>query len=999
MSDAPRPQLDDAPAGERSISGHAWRMGRFPALMPRRISEILLVSSPYDAFILEEDGLLTELIFNEYADLGLSHPPTVTHAATGGAALQALKERPFDLVIVLSRLGDMEVAEFRSVVHGMHPETPVIPLVSSEHELDQLLRSDCSLEIEDVFVWHGDAKLFVAIIKCIEDRWNIAHDSSAVGVGAIIFVEDSPQFRSALLPIMYSVLVKQSRAVLPEGINQMHKRQRMRARPKVLIADCYEKAMNFYRQYDKYLFGVIADVGFPREGVHDRESGFALVRQLKYEYPDLPALLQSADEHNRWQAQSLGADFLHKRSPTVLQDISGFMLANFGFGDFIFRQPDGHEVARVGDLRSMLRVLPKIPDDSIEYHASRNHFSNWMRARTEFELAAALRPRTVSDFSDIASLRDHLMKLTRSAIRRNRRGLIEDFTRHHFDDSTSFARIGRGSLGGKARGLVFIDALLAGNKFEQRYPDVHIYVPRSVVIGTDVFDEFILSNRLNQLPFEEMSDSDIRAAFLHAALPHRTVIALGAFLRKESRPLAVRSSSLLEDSAFHPFAGIYDTFMLPNNDGRTRLRLMQLSGAIQLVYASNYYRATRRYLENTPFHLEEQKMAVIVQPVVGRRRGRYYYPSFAGTARSINFYPFGQMEPEDGIASVALGLGSMVVEGGAALKFCPNHPQVLPQLGDPDQFINQSQRSFLAIDMECAPVPTTPVGLPCTADLDLKIAEEHGTLAPVGSVWSPDNQTFSDGIYRPGVRVVTFAHVLKNELFPLAEILRDVLTVGRVGLNAPVDVEFAVDLQAEPREFAVLQIRPCGFVGGGDDVQLTDYQQSQMVVYSPQALGNGASNNLHDIVYVKPDAFDAGATVKIAEEVGHFNEQLRGESRHSVLIGAGRWGTSNRWLGIPVSWDQISSARVIVETTLADFVVDPSQGSHFFHNLTAFGIAYLSVNPRVEQGFVDWSWLATQPKIAETDYLCWVRPEQEIVVYVDGRARQAAVFKSPPRES
>ena len=981
------------------VAGSVWRMGRFPKLMPRRIGEILLVASPYDAFILEEDGLLTELIYNEYADLGLSRAPIVTHAATGGAALQALAKREFDLILVLSRLGDMAVGDFRTQVHHDYPGTPVVPLVSSEHELGQLVDSDCSLAAEDVFVWHGDAKLFVAIIKCIEDRWNVAHDALAAGVGAIIFVEDSPQFRSAMLPIMYSELVKQSRAVLAEGLNRMHKRLRMRARPKILIADCYERAMAFYHDYKNFLFGVITDAGFPRQGTHDREAGFALVRQLKYEIPDLPALVQSSDEHNRWQAESLGAAFLYKHSATVLQDISEFMLNNFGFGDFVFRMPDGSAVARVSDLRSFVRVLETVPNESIEYHASRNHFSNWLRARTEFDLATALRPVKVSDYEDINELRRHLIVATRHAIRQNRRGLIEEFTRDRFDKETGLARIGEGSLGGKARGLAFVDALLAGSELENRYPGVRVFVPRTVVIGTDIFDDFIYRNHLNHWPFAEMSDEDIRNAFVHAEMSPAIVTQLAAFLRKEVRPLAVRSSSLLEDSAFHPFAGVYDTFMLTNNSRGTRSRVTQLINAIKLVYASNYYQATRRYVENTPYHLEEQKMAIIIQPVIGAPHARYFYPNFAGAARSVNFYPFGAMQPEDGIATVALGLGAQVMDGGAALKFCPSYPQVLPQLGEPQQYMNQSQRSFYALDLEAENGLDFEAPKPGMVTLDLATAEEHGTLDPLGSVWSADNQSFTDGIYRPGVRVITFAHVLKNEIFPLAAIVRDLLKLGRQGLNAPVDVEFAVNLDTEPREFAVLQIRPCGFGGSDDGLELEQIAPDQLAVYSALAMGNGAHNHLADIIYVKPDRFDAGATEQIASEIGALNDKLRQTERHSIMIGAGRWGTSNRWLGIPVRWDQISSARVLVETTLADFSVDPSQGSHFFHNLTAFGIAYLAVNPKAQQGFVDWEWLAKQPLVEETEYLRWIRPRQEVVVYINGRERQGAIFKTPPRDS
>ncbi|MBU0641200.1 MAG: histidine kinase [Planctomycetes bacterium] len=977
--------------------GHDWRLGRFPNLMLRRVEEILLVSSAYDSFILEEDGLLTELISSEYVDLGLTHAPTVTRVSSGEEALAAIRSGRFDLVITMLRLGDMDIAKFGQAVREVAPELPVVLLVATDWELAPFAEAGVRLNVASTYVWHGDAKVFLAIIKVLEDRWNAEHDARVGGVGMIILVEDSVRFRSSLLPIMYTELVKQTRAVMADGINRMHKMLRMRARPKILVAETYEQGLEYYRRFRKHLFGVIADVRFPRGGQQDPHAGLDFIREVKADNPDVPALLQSSEPGNRALAESIGVQFLHKRSSTLLQDVRDFMMHNFGFGDFVFRMPDSREVARVADLRAMARVLRDVPAESLEYHARRNHFSNWLRARTEFELAGRLRPRKVTEFGDLEELRRYLIQVFRDALWQNRCGVVEDFARQRFEPGTRFARIGGGSLGGKARGLAFVDALLARHRVDQAFEDVRVYVPQSVVIGTDVFDAFLELNRLRMLALRTTNDEWIKWAFQTADLPERVVVDLRAYLETVRGPLAVRSSSLLEDSQYYPFAGIYLTQMLRNNHPDERKRLQELQDAIKLVYASIFFSASRRYLEATPHRIEEEKMAVILQPVVGRQRGDHFYPSFAGAARSYNYYPFGHMKPEEGVASVALGLGMTVVEGGEALRFCPTHPQVLPQLADGAKFINQSQRGFYAIDLSPAKQRTPADAERSTVRLDLDVAEEHGTLAPVGSVWSNENNAFYDGIYRAGVRVVTFAHILKSDLFPLAGILRRLLELGRAGMNGPVEIEFAANLDTDPHEFAVLQMRPCAGACVRECVDVGRLPQETLLCHSPQALGNGVVDTIRDVIYVKPERFDTARTLTIANEVGELNDALQAEHRHCVLIGPGRWGSTNKWLGIPVQWSQISTARVIVETTLEDFAPDPSQGSHFFHNLTCFGIAYLTVNPQTGQGFIDWAWLQQQPVARETEFVCHVHLAEPLEARLDGRTSVAAVLKRATR--
>ena len=969
-------------------------MKRFPALMRRRVEEILLVSSAYDAFSFEEDGLLSEVIYSEYLDLGLTRAPNVTRVSTGEAALSLIREQRFDLIITMLRLGDTDVFQFSEAARQSSPGIPIVLLVSSSWELARISERREQLNVDGIYVWHGDTKIFLAIIKCLEDRWNAERDSRVAGVGTIILIEDSVRFRSSLLPIMYTELVKQTRAVAADGINRMHKLLRMRARPKILVAETYEQGMELYDRFHKYLFGVISDVSFPRQGRQDPQAGIDFIKRVKRDYPDTPTLLQSSDPSNRALAESIGAHFLHKRSATLLEDVREFMLNNFGFGDFIFRMPDGREVGRAGDLHEMTDVLAEVPAESVEFHARRNHFSNWLRARTEFDLARHLRPRRVSDFSDVESLRQFLLAEFQEALRGNRRGIVEDFSHERFNVGSKFVRIGGGSLGGKARGLAFVDALLAGSDLEHEFPGINIQVPRSVVIGTDVYDEFLKQNRLRMVALRTNNDEWLTWAFLTAKLPDHVIRDLRAFLAFVRLPIAVRSSSLLEDSLYHPFAGIYATHMIPNNHQDDGIRLSQLCDAIKLVYASTFSTAARKYLGMTPHRIEEEKMAVILEPVVGSHRGDYYYPNFAGVARSYNYYPFGHMTPEDGVATVALGLGNLVVEGGPSLRFCPAHPQILPQLSQGEQFLNESQRAFYALDLsqpEHGPEANPERAL---AHLDLDVAEAHGTLAALASVWCTENQAFYDGIHRPGIRAVTFAHILKSDLFPLAAILRRLLRIGHEGMNRCIEIEFAVNLEAEPKEFAILQLRPStGMEGNVELVDLGQCSGEEVLCHSRQALGNGIISNVRDIVYVKPEQFDPIRTPDIAGEISSLNESLLAADRPCMLIGPGRWGSSTPALGIPVSWNDISAARIITETMFENFAAEPSQGSHFFHNVVSFGVAYLTIDPRNEQGCIDWSWLANQPIEMETHFVRHVRLTEPIEVRIDGRTSQAVVLK------
>ena len=987
-----------AAASARPATPHEARgdsqLARLLQLMPRRVERVLLVSSPYDSYILEEDGLLSEMIFSEYAELGLTHAPDVTRVSTGAEALQMIRTGAFDLVITMLRLGDMNLPSFSRAARAYRADLQIVLLVSGDWDLARVTDARHEFrDVDDIFVWQGDTRIFLAIIKIIEDRWNAPDDTRIGDVGVIIVVEDNLRFRSSLLPIVYTELVLQTRAVMREGLNRMQKLMRLKARTKILTAETLDEGQRLLERYRDYIVGVISDVEFPlaRDQAPHSTAGIEFIRLVKAQNADTPCLVQSAEARFKREAEAIGANFIHKQSQTLSSDVRGFMLANFGFGDFVFRWPDDNaELARARDLRDMRNLLEAVPIESVEYHAVRNHFSNWLRARTEFALARSLRPRRVSEFKDLEALRRYLVDAVDDTLQSSRRGVVEDFSRERFDAGCRFARIGGGSLGGKARGLAFIDAQLAKQRLEDEFDSVRIHVPRTVVIGTDVFDQFLDENHLRLLSQREHPDDWLRWAFLTARFPEKVREDLRAYLEVVGTPVAVRSSSLLEDSQHHPFAGVYATHMIANNQPSLNERLDQLVDAVKLVYASTYYRGARQCLSRTPHRIEEEKMAVILQPVVGTRYSGYFYPSFAGVALSYNYYPFGHMKPEDGVAFVVLGLGAQVVEGGRSLRFCPAFPEVIPELGEPHSFLSSSQREFYAVNLDSTSDNISSFAL---AQLGLDVAEQHGSLNSIGSVYSIEDRSLYDGLYREGPRAVTFAHVLKAGVFPLAPILRRVLDIGRAGMNAPVEIEFAGNLNCDPPEFCVLQVRPCVRDLYAEQVDVQNEDRARNICASSHALGNGVIDGITDFVYVKPESFSTTTTLEAAMAISRLNEELSAANRPYILIGPGRWGTTNRWLGIPVKWTQISAARVIVETTLDDFRPELSQGSHFFHNLTSFGIPYVMVNHATPECFVDWDWLAAQPIVAETALVRHVRSAAPVTVRVDGRTSHAVVRK------
>ncbi len=968
----------------------------FHNLMPHRVQSVLLVSSLYESFILEEEGLLTELITSEYVDMNLSHAPRVSRVSTATEALEFIQNQAVDMVITMTRLGQWNLPDFAQAVKEIRPNLPVVVLAGENRELRQHPElSECD-SIDRIFAWNGDAKILIAIIKFVEDQLNVEHDTRAGDVRVIILIENSVRFYSAYLPLIYGELVKLTQSLMVEGINTMHRLLRMRARPKILLAGTFEEACELYAKFSANLSGVISDVRFPKDGKLDDQAGLEFIRLIREESPLLPILLQSSDSRHAEAARELHAFFLNKNSRSLLQDLRTFILGYLGFGDFVFMMPDGSEVGRAHDLASFEKAIANVPSESLVFHAQYNHLSNWLMARTEFGLASRIRPRKVTDFATPDELRAYLLETLAEFRERDQSGIIADFSPARLGIPTAFTRIGGGSIGGKARGLAFINALIRRYELRRRFDGVRIAVPTSAAVGTDVYDEFLESNRLSELVTHDVDDEEITGAFRAAELPLAIRRDLTAYLRQVRYPLAVRSSSLLEDSQGRPFAGVYITHMLPNNHGALEVRLDQLCAAVKLVYASTFFRSARRYLEAAGRRPEEEKMGVIVQEVVGSEHGGRFYPTFSGVARSYNYYPTEEMAPEDGVASVALGLGKMVVEGGQGLMFSPALPHVLPQFSATKDILSNSQRQFYALDVGHPEVYPTADGSANLDLLGLDVAEADGTLAPIGSVYSPENDIVYDGVFRSGPRLVTFAHVLKSDLFPLAEILRLLLEIGREGMACPIEIEFAVDMATQPMEFGFLQVRPSVSGEGSGEVDMQETDPDHALCFSPRALGDGQMRGIRDIIYVKPDGFDVSQTLEIVAELARVNDELLHRGRHCVLIGPGRWGSADRWLGIPVTWEQISSAQVIVETSLEDFVVTPSQGTHFFQNLTSFGIGYLTVHPSLHEGFIDWDWLASQAAVEETRFLRHVRLPEPLDVRLNGRTRQGVILKPAP---
>jgi CheY-like chemotaxis protein len=977
--------------------GYGNRFQGFQNLMRLRIRDILLVSSLYDLYLFEEDGRLYELIRNEYQGLNLSHSPELTRVSSGQDAISlAMEESRFDLIITTLHIEDMHPLSFAKLVKKSGLNIPVVLLAHDNKELKYLLLNPEINVFDKVFIWQGDFRIIIAMIKYLEDKMNVEHDSKIVGVQNVIFIEDNIRYYSSFLPIIYTEMLSQSQRLISEGINLTHKFLRMRARPKILLCSNYEEAADYFKKYKDLCLGIISDIDFPRKGKQDPEAGIRFAKAVKKEHPDIPVLLASTNPKNQSEAENVEASFILKDSPTLLNELRQFMNQHFSFGDFVFKTKNGVEVARANNLKALEDSLKEVPIESITFHAERNHFSNWLKARTEFGLAHQLRPRKVSDYPNHEALREDLIVSLQNYRSMRQRGIITDFNKETFDPESSFARIGGGSLGGKARGLGFVNTLINDYNVRDTFENVNISVPAAVVLGTEIFDRFLDDNNLRSFALNCNDDAEITKRFLEAEnFPEDILGELAGFLQLIHTPLAVRSSSLLEDSQYHPFAGVYETYMLPNNQSNPLIRLNDLLNTIKRVYASTFYQAPKNYIKITSYRLEEEKMAVIVQKMVGSKHQNRFYPHFSGVAKSYNFYPLPPQKSTDGIVSAALGLGKWVVDGGLTVRFCPKYPTDLIQFYSAKDALENSQGEFYALRLDETNrfVETTHDTLVET--FNLSVAEKDGTLNSVGATYSHDNDMIYDGLSRQGARLVTFGPILKNKLFPLSSILELLLDMGTWGMGTPVEIEFAVNLSppAMKKDFGVLQMRPLVVSHEVDNLDIEFNNSENLICESNQVLGYGIMQDIFDIVFVDYHTFNRAKSREVAAEVASFNQKLIDQKRPYLLIGVGRWGSLDPWLGIPVTWEQIAGARAIVETSFKDMSVEPSQGSHFFQNITSFMIGYFTVNNNSEKGFVDWDWLISQEPVEVKEFTRLIRFNKSIVIKMNGHQNKGIIMK------
>ncbi|MEA3288276.1 MAG: PEP/pyruvate-binding domain-containing protein [Candidatus Marinimicrobia bacterium] len=968
----------------------------FRDMMQNRVHEILLISSLYDAFKLEEDGRLGEMIFTEYQDMNLSSAPRITRVSTGDHALRKLRARHYDLVITMTRISDMDPFQLGQKIKKKHTSIPVILLASNRREYEWATQGVANLSgIDRAFIWHGDSNIFTAIIKYIEDRMNAPRDILKGGVRAIIVVEDSPKFYSIFLPMLYRVIINTTHKLMKNEYNDELRLLRMRSRPKILLATTFEEATALYRKYKNHMLAVITDVRYPRNGILDPKAGAKFIRIVQKKNPSMPVMMQSMEGENEVTALELGAYFLDKNSPHLIQSLQDFTMRHCGFGDLIFGTKEGKTITKVRHLNALSAALSSVPMQSIRYHARRDHFSNWLAVRGHFDLADYLKPINIEDFENPEDFRDILLEAIESHRARHRFDKIGYFNIDTYDPSIKAVRIGGGSIGGKARGLAFLSAHMRRFDFSREYTDIKVDVPQFAVIATDIFDRFLDINNLRLKALAAQSNKEIDDLFRKAVFPGNFTEQLHAYLGNHSGPLAVRSSSLLEDSLFQPFAGIYSTYMLPNCAPALDTRIFQLMEAIKLVYASGFHREAIAYLTSTGNRPEDEKMAVVIQHLTGRKYDEYYYPSFSGVIQTLNYYPQGSMLREEGMVTMCLGLGRTVVNGERALKFNPKRPDVLPQFFNQQSILNNSQSHFYALEMTDCDLPLAHGENSNLTQFDLKTAEEHGSLEQIASVYSFQDGRFRESLFEKGPRIITFANILKWKSLPLANILADLMEFGKLGMGCEVEMEFAVNLpetSEDPAELSILQIRPMVTFERPHLVDVELAKKGDELLRSEICLGNGDNIEIRDLIYIDLDIFDILKSRQIAQELREINRKFSPDKPY-LLVGPGRWGTADPMLGIPVNWNFISNARSIVEVGLPDLYVEPSFGSHFFQNITSLGISYFTIPPHKLETNINHEWFNAQTPLTEMVYLKHFHFERPFIIQVDGIRGKGHVWR------
>ena len=965
----------------------------FVNLMMRRIYNVLIVANPYDAFMLEDDGRVEEKIYNEYVELGLRYPPTFTQVSTTEEAYQVLSTMNIDLVICMPGNADNDAFSVARDIKAGFPDMHCIVLTPFSHGITKRMENEDLSIFDYVFCWLGNTNLILSIIKLIEDKMNLEHDIQEGGVQMILLVEDSIRFYSSILPNLYNYILAQSKRFSTEALNRHAATLRMRGRPKVVLARNYEEAMALYEKYADNVLGVISDVRFPLGGVKDPEAGLKLLRVIHQRAPFLPLIMESSETENRAKAEAEGFHFVDKNSKKMSLDLRSIMEEHMGFGDFIFRDPKTKaEIMRIHSLKELQDNIFRIPDDSMLYHISRNHMSRWLSARAIFPVSDFLKKITWERLKDVTAHREIIFDAIVQYRHMKNIGVVAVFDRMKFDSYSHFARIGDGSLGGKGRGLAFLDNIIKMHPEFNSFPGVTVQIPKTVVLCTDVFDQFMEQNNLYQIALSDASDEEILRHFLRAQLPDSLIADFFTFFEATKSPVAIRSSSLLEDAHYQPFAGIYATYMIPYLEDKYAM-LEMLACAIKSVYASVYYRDSKAYMTATSNVIDQEKMAVILQEVVGKQHDGRYYPNFSGVLRSLNYYPIGDEKAEEGIASLALGLGKYIVDGGQTLRVSPYHPHQVLQTSELETALRQTQTRFYALD-------TRHVGNDFTVDdgfnilnLRVKEAERDNALSYIASTYDPYDNVIRDGLYDGGRKVISFAGVLQQDVFPLPELLQMSMKYGAESMRRPVEIEFACNLNEDRTgQFYLLQIRPIVDSKQMLEEDVAAIPDEDCLVRSHNSLGHGVSEDVTDVVYVKADDnFSAAENPTIAREIEKINSGYLDRGQGYVLIGPGRWGSSDPWLGIPIKWPHISAARVIVEVTLKNYRVDPSQGTHFFQNLTSFGVGYFTVDENRNEGVFHKAMLDAMPAVEETEHVRVVRFSKPLRILMDGKKQEGAV--------
>lgn len=982
-------------SGIPNLKDLVFRDTPFANLMNKRIYNVLLIATKYDAFMLEDDGRVDEQIFNEYTSLSLRYPPRFTQVTTEEEALNELKNRNFELIICMPNMDNRDIFAAATEIKVHYPNIPIVVLTPFSKEVSKRMANEDLSAIDYVFSWLGNSELLLAIIKLIEDKMNAPDDTASVGVQIILLVEDSVRFYSSALPHLYKFVLEQSQMFAKEALNEHQSMLRMRGRPKIKLARTYEEAVRIFDQYRDNMLGIISDMSFMRDGAKDPYAGYKFGQYVRKTGLIIPLVLESSESSNAVYAKELNASFIDKNSKSYPQDLRASIKRRFGFGDFVIIDPHtNQEIMHIKDLKDLQKKVFQIPDDSLVFHLSRNHFSRFFYSRAIFPPAEVLKHVDVSDYKDMNEARQLIFDLIVQYRRMKNSGVVAVYQKDRFDEYSNFARIGDGSLGGKGRGLAFIGAMV------KRYPKLEhenfmVTIPKTVVVCTDIFDEFMETNGLYPVALSDNDDETILRYFLRASLPSKLIEDLMAFFDVVKGPIAVRSSSLLEDSHYQPFAGIYSTYMVPKIEEKYDM-LRTVSDAIKAVYASVFFRDSKAYMTATSNLIDQEKMAVVLQEVVGSRYGDHFYPTMSGVARSLNFYPIGNETAEDGIANIALGLGKYIVDGGQTLRFSPRHPHNILQMSTMDLALRETQTRFYALDLKNLAERFSVDDAFNLLKLSVKDADADGALRYIVSTFDPYDQIIRDGYYPGGRKILSFCNILQHDVFPLASTLDYLLGIGQKEMGRPVEIEFAVNIdQADPKRatFYLLQIRPIVDNKEVMDEDLSLVRNEDTLLSSASVLGHGVVGDVYDVVYVKTGSFNSANTQTIAYEIERVNRGFTDREEGYVLVGPGRWGSSDPWLGVPVKWPHISNARVIVECGLENYRVDPSQGTHFFQNLTSFGVGYFTINPFKGDGWFDEAFLNAQPAVEETDFLRHVRFERPIVIKMDGKRSLGVVMK------